>query len=407
MGKSIVVIGGGPAAVFAALEAKKTDTESAVTLLSNEASYPYEKPPLSKAVLLGKAMPEDAPIGGEELARRGVAVMLNTRCAAIDRNAHEVVTPAGRLKYDSLVIATGSALRELPALPMSLPGVHYLRTDAHAHALKLALSKSQHLVVVGAGLIGLEVAASAVKLGLKVTVIEQAPRIMHRTCDAESAAFIMAEHLKRGVNFKFSTMVEQAKPQQAGDIALHTSDGAVEIADLVVVGAGTRPHDAIGLEAGLDVQDGVVVDAHCRTSDPDIHAAGDVARLMTSGGSIRLENWRHAQDHGMIAGRNAAGANDIYDPVPSYWSEQYELFIQGVGWMDASAQSVRRTASAMNSLAFQTQNSVVTFALGINAQRDIAAARRLIERKLSVDPAALADSSQPLNAMLKPKAPAL
>src|SRR5436309_12569750 len=165
MARNIVVIGGGPAAVFAAIEAKKKDGAANVTLVTDEACEPYEKPPLSKAVLLGKARPEDAPIAGPGgLAAHGVAVKLNTRCTAIDRAARQVVTTNGRLPYDALVIATGSLMRELPLLPLLPPGmprVHYLRTDAHARALTAALASCKHVAVIGAGLIGLEVAASA------------------------------------------------------------------------------------------------------------------------------------------------------------------------------------------------------------------------------------------------------
>ena len=169
MARNIVVIGGGPAAVFAAIEAKKKDGAANVTLVTDEACEPYEKPPLSKAVLLGKAKPEDAPIAGPGgLASHGVAVKLNTRCSAIDRAARQVVTTGGPLPYDALVLATGSLMRELPLLPMGMPRVHYLRTEAHARAIKDGLAACKHLVVIGAGLIGLEAAASAAELGVEV-----------------------------------------------------------------------------------------------------------------------------------------------------------------------------------------------------------------------------------------------
>ena len=165
MARNLVVIGGGPAAVFAAIEAKKKDGAANVTLVTDEACEPYEKPPLSKAVLLGKANPEDAPIAGPGgLAAHGVTVKLNTRCTAIDRTARQVITTGGPLPYDALVIATGSVMRELPLLPSGMPRVHYLRTQAHARAIKMELSGCKHLVVIGAGLIGLEVAASAANM---------------------------------------------------------------------------------------------------------------------------------------------------------------------------------------------------------------------------------------------------
>jgi NADPH-dependent 2,4-dienoyl-CoA reductase/sulfur reductase-like enzyme len=405
MARNIVVIGGGPAAVFAAIEAKKRDAAANVTLVTDEACEPYEKPPLSKAVLLGKCNPEDAPIAGPGgLAKHGITVKTSTRCTAIDRAAHRAVTTGGPLPYDSLMIATGSLMRELAMLPQGMPRVHYLRTEAHSRAIKAGLADCKHLVVIGAGLIGLEAAASAAELGAEVTVIEFAPRIMARACDEETGALILAEHQHRGVEFELSTSVVQATTQLNGSIALENSESDLYVADLVLVGTGVKPDAALAQAAGLAVQDGIVVDAQCRTSDPDIFAAGDCTRFPGPQGPVRLENWRHAQDHGAVAGRNAAGASDTYSAVPSFWSEQYDLYIQGVGWPDASAHRVRRPLPDKSALMLEVKDGTISAALGINVQRDLAAIRRLIERKIPIDPAALADPAQPFNAMLKTKA---
>jgi 3-phenylpropionate/trans-cinnamate dioxygenase ferredoxin reductase subunit len=405
MARNVVVIGGGPAAVFATIEAKKKDGAANVTLVTDEACEPYEKPPLSKAVLLGKAKPEDAPIAGPGgLAAHGVTVKLNTRCTAIDRAARQIITPGGALPYDALVIATGSLMRELPLLPPGMSRVHYLRTEAHARAIKAGLANCKHLVVIGAGLIGLEAAASAAELGIEVTVIEYAPRIMARACDEETGAIIQAKHLKHGVDFKLSASVTNVMLRHDGRIALETIDGKPFFADLVLVATGVKPNDALAAAAGLDVQDGIVVDAQCRTSDPDIFAAGDVTRFPTPQGAVRLENWRHAQDQGAVAGRNAAGGSDSYNTVPSYWSEQYDLYIQGVGWPDPAARKIRRLLPDKSALLLETKDGVISYALGINAQRDLAAVRRLIERKIPVDAEVLADPAKPFNAMLKAKA---
>ena len=405
MARNIVVIGGGPAAVFAAIEAKKRDAAAAVTLVTDEPCEPYEKPPLSKAVLLGKANPEDAPIAGPGgLAAHGVTLKTGARCTAIDRTAREIITAAGRLPYDALVIATGSLMRELPLLPLGMTRVHYLRTEAHARALKAALTGCKHLAVIGAGLIGLEVAASAATLGSEVTVIEVAPRIMARACDEETGAAILAEHQHHGVEFSLSATVTQVTPQLDGSIAIETDDGELHVADHVVVGAGIVPDVALAAAAGLAVENGIVIDALGRTSDPAIFAAGDATRFPGPHGPVRLENWRHAQDHGAVAGRNAAGAGDAYAAVPSFWSEQYDLYIQGVGWPDPAAQRVRRPLPGKSMLMLEVRDGVVCYALGINVQRDLAAVRRLIERKIPVDPGALADPEKPFNAMLKAKA---
>jgi NADPH-dependent 2,4-dienoyl-CoA reductase/sulfur reductase-like enzyme len=405
MARNIVVIGGGPAAVFAAIEAKKRDGAANVTLVTEEACEPYEKPPLSKAVLLGKVNPEDAPIAGPGgLAKHGVAVKTGTRCTAIDLAARQIVTTGGALPYDALVLATGSRMRQLPLLPPGMPRVHYLRTEAHARAIKAGLAGCKNVVVVGAGLIGLEAAASAAELGAEVTVIEFASRIMARACDEATGAFILAEHQHHGVEFELSTSVTQVTPQLDGSVALEASNGELYVADLVVVGTGVAPEDSLAAAAGLAVQDGIVVDAQCRTSDPAIFAAGDCTRFPGPGGAVRLENWKHAQDHGAVAGRNAAGGSDSYSAVPSFWTEQYDLYVQGIGWPDSAAQRVRRELPGKSLLLLEVKDGAVSYALGINAQRDLAAVRRLIERKVPIDPAALADPAQPFNAMLKAKA---
>jgi NADPH-dependent 2,4-dienoyl-CoA reductase/sulfur reductase-like enzyme len=404
MASNIVVIGGGPAGVWAAIEAKRRDGAAEVTLVSEEACEPYEKPPLSKAVLLGKAKAEDALIAGKGgLAAHQVILKTNAHCDAIDRAAGNVMTEAGALPYDALVIATGSLMRELPLLPPGMPHVHYLRTAAHARALKASLASCRHLAVIGAGLIGLEVAASAAELGIAVTVIEVAPRIMARACDEATGALILAEHRNHGVAFLLATSLTRVTPQHDGRIALETDSGETLVADLVLVGAGVRPDDTIAAASGLAVQDGIVADAQCRTSDPAIFAAGDCTRFPGPHGPVRLENWRHAQDHGALAGRNAAGASDAYSPVPSYWTEQYDLYVQGIGWPDESAQKNRRPLPGKSALLLETKDGVLTHALGINAQRELAAIRRLIERKVAVDPTALADPTQPFSAMLKAK----
>lgn len=401
--RNIVVIGGGPAGVLAAIEAKRTDPAAHVLLLSDEACEPYEKPPLSKAVLTGKALPEHALIAGPGgTARHNIVLERTASVTVIDRAAHEVVTAGGRrFPYDALVLATGSLVRELPQLPLGMARVHYLRTEADARALSAALRAGKRLVVVGGGLIGLEAAASASELGIAVTVLEVAPRILARVCDEETGAFIAAHHRQHGVDIRTATMIAQVQPADDG-ITLITTGGETFVADVVVVGTGVKPNDALAASAGLAVDNGIIVDEQCRTADPAIFAAGDAVRFPAPHGLIRLENWRHAQDQGAVAGRNAAGASEAYRTVPSFWSEQYDLYIQGVGWPpQQGAQHVRRPLSGNSLLAFDVADGVLAYAMGINVQRDLAAARRLIERRVKVDAAALADPARPLASLLK------
>lgn len=401
--RTIVVLGGGPAGTSAALAARQQAPDARVLLLTDEACEPYEKPPLSKAVLLGTRTAADAPIAGPAgVEGRGVRLERQARAASIDRDAHELVLADGRrLHYDSLVVATGAVVRELPVLPAGMPGVHYLRNVDDATALKQALDACRHLVVVGGGLIGLEAAASAAELGRRVTVIEVAPRIMARVCYADIGARVHAAHEAHGVEIRLETSILSVTPRPDGGVDLVVGGGDTLAADLVLVGTGARPDDALAAAAGLTTADGIVVDAACRTSDPAIFAAGDVARFPGPGGGVRLENWRHALDQGAVAGRNAAGASETYQTVPSFWSEQYDLYIQGIGWPADAAELVHRPLPGTGALTFELVDGRIVYALGINAQRDLAAVRRLIERNVPVDAAALADPATPLAGMLR------
>jgi NADPH-dependent 2,4-dienoyl-CoA reductase/sulfur reductase-like enzyme len=361
---------------------------------------------LSKAVLTGKAMPQDAPIAGPKgVSAHGVRLELGTAVKAIDRGAHTVITDAGRrIGYDALVLATGSMNRVLAMFPPGRNGIYYLRTEAEAHVLKARLHQSRSLLVIGGGLIGLEVAASAAELGVKTSVLEIAPRVLARACNEELSALIHERHCTRGVDLRVGTPPSALRELADGRLAVDTEGGGTIAADLIVVGAGVAPDDRLAKEAGLAVQDGVIVDRHGRTSDPAIFAAGDCARFPGPRGPVRLENWRHAQEHGAIVGRNAAGGDVSYDAVPSLWSEQHDMYIQGVGWPVAQPSArVRRPLGAGAALLFELDGPRLAYASGINAQREIAVARRLIERGVPVDAGELADAGKPLTALLKAK----
>src|SRR5580704_7147128 len=404
--RRIVIVGAGPAGVGAALAARAQDPAAEILLLTDELCEPYEKPPLSKAVLAGKAKPHDAPIAGPNgVGGHKIALKPGMRGAAIDRGGRAVVTQAGeRIPYDALVLATGSINRVLPMFPPGQPRIHYLRIEAEARALREELGRSRALLVVGAGLIGLEVAASASELGIKTTVLEVAPRILARVCDAETSALVQAHHAAHGVDIRLGTAISAVRTLPDGRIAIETQAGETFTADLVVVGTGVVPDDRLARAAGLDVQDGIVVDDHGFTSDPTILAAGDCTRFVGPSGPVRLENWRHAQEQGAVAGRNAAGGDAAYNVTPSFWSEQYDLYIQGMGWpLPQPSAQVRRQVGPNAMLRFDLDGDHLSYVLGINAQRDIAAARRLIERRVGVDAADLADPAKPLAAMLKAK----
>jgi 3-phenylpropionate/trans-cinnamate dioxygenase ferredoxin reductase subunit len=396
--RHIVVVGGGPAAVAAAMAAKAADPTAVVAMLTEETYEPYEKPPLSKAVLLGRAQVRDAFIAGPAgLEALGVIVENNARCVAIDRTAHQVTVADGRhFGYDSLVLATGGVVRECAPFNFGTPKVHYLRTADDAQRLRRALVDARNVIVIGAGLIGLEVAAALAELGLNVTIIESAQRIMSRVCDDDIAALVQAEHARHDVDIRVGESLRSV--ERADDLwTIETSKGERLIADLIVVGIGVSPNDSLAVAAGLTTSDGIVVDECCRTSDPNVFAAGDAVAFPGPYGAIRLENWRHAQEQGAVAGANAAGGADAYCPTPSFWSEQYGLYIQGVGWPGAAAESlVDRHISETSFVRFKLSGSSLTGAFGINARKEIAAARRLIDRGSAVIASDLADPQVPV-----------
>jgi 3-phenylpropionate/trans-cinnamate dioxygenase ferredoxin reductase subunit len=401
--RTIIIVGGGPAGVGAAIAARQQDATATVMLLTDEHCEPYEKPPLSKAVLTGKATPHDAPIAGPKgVAGANVAITHNARVRTVDRDGRAVITETGeRIPYDALVLATGSLNRTLPLFPPGA-GVYYLRTQAEALALKDHLGRATSLIVVGAGLIGLEVAASAAEIGIRTTVIEIAPRILARVCDPDTSAFIHERHRAHGVDIRLDTSIAARHTLPDGRVAIETTAGETLDADLIVVGAGAIPDDALATSIGLEVNNGIVVDDHGRTADPAIFAAGDCTRFPGPHGPVRLENWRHAQEHGAVVGRNAAGGDVTYGAAPSFWSEQYDLYLQGMGWpAPQPTELVRRTISPNAMILFELDGDRLSYALGINAQRDIAASRRLIERRTPVVAADLADPGKPLAAMLK------
>jgi 3-phenylpropionate/trans-cinnamate dioxygenase ferredoxin reductase component len=405
MSRRIVIVGGGPAGVGAALGARAQDATAEIILINDESVEPYEKPPLSKAVLTGKAMPQDAPIAGPKGVAGANITLKSARVKDVDAVGRAAITESGeRIPYDALVLATGSRNRVLPMFPAGTPGIYYLRTAEEAMALRAHLRLAKSLVLIGGGVVGLEIAASAAELGIKVTVIEIAPRILARVCDEETAAIIDQRHRDHGVDIRTGTVCAGLQGLPDGRLAVVTKANETLAADLIVVGAGAVPDEALAKDAGIAVQDGILVDDRGRTSDPAIFAAGDCTRFTGPNGPVRLENWRHAQEHGAAAGRNAAGGDAAYNPVPSYWSEQYDLYIQGMGWpVPQPSARVRRKISDQATVLFDLDGANIAHAIGINAQRDIATIRRLIERRIAVDAAELADPTKQLNAMLKPK----
>jgi 3-phenylpropionate/trans-cinnamate dioxygenase ferredoxin reductase subunit len=392
-----LIIGAGQAGLSAAAELRKRKYEGEITLIGDEPSAPYQRPPLSKAYLTGETPIDRLWLKPEAWYEKAdVRVRTGERVTAIDRSASEVITGEGdRLSYDQLILATGGQARRIPLPGADLPGVFVLRNLAEADALSDALSTAKRLVIIGAGYIGLEVAASARKRGLEVTVLEAADRPMARTASALLSGWFGAIHRGYGVDLRVSAPVSAITGKTRAD-GVELADGEVIEADLVLVAAGLAPSTQLAEAAGIACQDGILVDAHARTDDPRIYAIGDVARfdLPRYGRSVRLESVQNAIEQGKAAAASICGEPFDYDPVPWFWSDQYELKLQIAGLIEGADQMVRRGDPEEGKFAlFHLKDGRLIACEAVNSAPEYMAAQRLIAMGARPDPERLRDSS--------------
>ena len=342
----MIVIGAGECGGRAALTLRELGYEGPVTLVGAEAHLPYERPPLSKDAMAADAPAIKAIASEEELARKAITHVRSTVAASIDRAAKSVTLADGRrLAYEKLLLATGSVPRRL-----AMPGLGrrcvYLRTFDDALAIRTHLRPGGRIAILGGGFIGLELAASARKLGAAATVIEAQPRILMRGVPAEIAGIVHEAHARHGVDIRCGAGI--ASVDDDGDtVHIGLSDGRILDADLLVIGIGAVPVTALAEQAGLRVENGIAVDDALRTDDPDIYAAGDCCSFplaIYGGRRVRLEAWRNAQEQGALAARNMLGPADQerHVAVPWFWSDQYDLSLQIAGLPDEGRTSVRR-----------------------------------------------------------------
>lgn len=333
MAEHCIIVGAGHAGVQAAFSLRAKGYDAAVTLLSAEPHRPYERPPLSKAVLLGEAGSDDIALKkSDAYAKRGIELRMNTVVSFIDRAAREVVLDDGvRLGYTALILATGGVPRRLSVLPED-PRVLYLRSLDDALALSEHVKPGSRLAIVGGGYIGLEAAAAAIQKGCAVSVIEAQDMVLGRVASRATAEFFVRHHRARGVEFLFQACVTEAIVTGTG-VQLRLSTGDTVAADAVLVGIGAVPAEGLAKAAGLAVADGVMVDGYCRTSDPNIYAIGDVAchQHPLFEEPVRLESVQVAQGQAKAVAGTIVGKPEKFDDVPWFWSNQYDLRLQIVG----------------------------------------------------------------------------
>jgi len=398
---TIVIVGTGQAGGWAAQTLRKEGHAGTIVLIGDELHIPYERPPLSKAVLSGDASAESTFLikrsAFDQLAldwRPGV------RVTAIDRGIKHLRLSAGEpIAYDKLILCNGGRARPLQVPGADLTGVLTLRNLDDAHTLAKALIAGNRLVVVGGGWIGLEVAATARKKGMSVTVVEAMKRLCERTVPPEISEYLSRLHATHGTEVVLGAGVEKVSRAADGTLAVMLSDGRELGCDTVVVGIGLIPNDELARDAGLACDGGVVVDAQCRTSEPDIFAAGDVAswHCAWAGRRMRLESWQNAQEQGIAAARSALGLAVDHQPLPWFWSDQYDSNLQIYGMPTASHRVVERRAPGSDSfILFYLDGDVVSAAVGPNSARDLRFARRLIEQRKVVEPVRLADTQVPM-----------
>lgn len=397
---TIVIVGAGQAGGWAAQTLRSEGFKGRVVLIGDEPHRPYERPPLSKAVLAGEAPPDSTALMKPEVFDQlGIDWRASATVSTIDRAAKQVHLAGGEpIAYDKLILCTGGRARRLPIPGADLPGVFTLRNLVDARSLGAALLPGKHLLVVGGGWIGLEVAATARKKGMDVTVVEAATRLCERTVPPEISDYLLQLHTSHGVQVFLGTGIESFAPSLQGMTAL-LGNGRQLDCSAALVGVGMVPNDELARAAGLVCDGGVLVDAQCRSSDPDILAAGDVAswHCQWAGRRMRLESWQNAQEQGIAAGRSALGMEVNHQPLPWFWSDQYDVNLQIFGMPNAGHSRVVRGDPASNSFVMLfLDGDKVMAALGPNAAKDLRFARRLIERGTSVDPARLADTQVPL-----------
>jgi len=399
---NVVVVGAGQAGASCVARLRSKGFDGQITLIGEEPVPPYQRPPLSKAYLLGEMQKERLFLRPESFyAENGIDLRVNDTVSAIDRGDKVVIAGGHRIDYDHLVLATGSVPRRLPpAIGGLLDGVHVVRTLLDVDEMAPRFVAGARVLIVGGGYIGLEAAAVASKLGLQVTLVEMAPRILQRVAAEQTSDFIRAEHERHGV----SILEGVGLMRLTGDgkvTGAELSDGTTLDLDFAIVGVGITPAAELAQAAGLDIDNGIKVDTHGRTSDPAIWAAGDCASFPQGGAQMRLESVGNAIDMGELVADNILGADRGYVPKPWFWSDQYDVKLQIAGLSFGFDTVVTRGDGAASVSYWYYRGGRLIALDAMNDPRAYMVGKRLIEAGKSPDPAAVADPGTDLKALLK------
>jgi len=401
-----VIVGASLAGAKAAETLREEGFSGGIVLLGEETERPYERPPLSKGYLLGKEEKSSAYVHDEGwYAQHGVDLRLGTSVTGLDPGARQVSLSDGfTVGYDRLLLTTGAVPRRLSAPGGDLDGVLYLRWMADSERLGAALRGGGTVVIVGAGWIGLEVAAAAREFGCAVTVVEPEPGPLYRHLGPELGSVFTNLHTEHGVTFRFEESVTELRGSGGTVREAVTSAGTVLPADLVVVGIGAVPATSLASAAGLDVGNGVIVDAGLHSSAPDVFAAGDVANSYHPllGRHVRVEHWANALNGGPAAARSMLGRGVSYDPVPYFFSDQYDLGMETAGLPEPGSYDeivYRGNRDAREFIAFWLHGGAVVAGMNVNVWDVTDDIQALIRSKRPVNVARLADPDTPISSL--------
>ncbi len=395
---SIVIVGAGHAGVQAAASLREEGFAGRVTLLSDEHELPYQRPPLSKAFLKGQMDLSGLPLRAEKFfVDHRVDLRLGVAEVRIDRAGRRVeLAGGGGEPYDHLILATGARARALRAPGLDLAGVHGLRSIRDAAAIKTALGQASEVVVIGAGFIGLEIAATARGLGRAVTIVEIADRPMGRAISPAMSAFFLDAHKGFGATFELGLGVAALHGEGGRVREVELSDGRRLPADLVIVGVGVTAEDTLAMEAGLDCADGIVVNDRLVSSDPAISAIGDCARFPHAGfgAQLRLESVQNATDQAKCVARRLTGKPEPYDALAWFWSDQGDLKLQIAGLSHGAARwAIRGRPESRAFSVFSFQANKLLAVETVNRGGDHMAARRILTAGTPLTPEQAADES--------------
>ncbi|MGW7298319.1 NAD(P)/FAD-dependent oxidoreductase [Streptomyces sp. NPDC054829] len=414
--QTFVIVGGGLAGAKAAETLRAEGFTGRVILISDERDHPYERPPLSKGYLLGKEERDSVFVHEPAwYARNDIELHLGQTVDAIDRAARTVRfgEDGTVVHYDKLLLTTGAEPRRLDIPGTDLAGVHHLRRLAHAERLKGVLASlgrdNGHLVIAGAGWIGLEVAAAAREYGAEVTVVEPEPTPLHGVLGPELGQLFAELHREHGVRFHFGARLTEISGQDGVVLAARTSDGEEHPAHAVLAAIGAAPRTGLAEAAGLTIADrahgrGVLVDERLRTSDPDIYAAGDVASFPHAlfDTSLRVEHWANALNGGPAAARAMLGRDVVYDRVPYFFSDQYDLGMEYSGWAPPGSYDevvIRGDVGKREFIAFWLKDGRVRAGMNVNVWDVTDPIQRMIRTRTRVTAETLADPRTPLDSL--------